>query len=237
MSNALQSTPVEDLAALLGHGAATVHEAAGADTMLPPEIRPIFPGAQVCGPAFPVDCGPGDNLWIHRALYLAPAGAVLVVSCGDAYEFGYWGEILSTAARERQLTGLVIDGGVRDVTALERIGFPGDVHAHLLRSVRALPESSAGAHRAVLRLGARGDHRPRLHLLQLPHAGLRKLLPEPGRHHFPQGCFVGASFMARHEVGMATEHGLEDHFMVGQRLLAPEGDRPTPAGFATKHTP
>jgi 4-hydroxy-4-methyl-2-oxoglutarate aldolase len=143
--SALHSSPVEDYAALLGHGAATVHEAAGADTMLPPQIRPAFPGAQVCGPAFPVDCGPGDNLWIHRALYLAPAGAALVVSCGDVYEYGYWGEILSTAARERRLAGLVIDGGVRDVTALERIGFPVFARGLCVRGTGKNPRSGADA--------------------------------------------------------------------------------------------
>jgi 4-hydroxy-4-methyl-2-oxoglutarate aldolase len=40
------------------------------------------------------------------------------------YEHGYWGEIMSTAARARGLAGLVIDGCVRDVTLLEQIGFP-----------------------------------------------------------------------------------------------------------------
>ena len=37
---------------------------------------------------------------------------------------GYWGEVLTTGALARGLGGLVIDGGVRDVAALERLGFP-----------------------------------------------------------------------------------------------------------------
>jgi predicted TIM-barrel fold metal-dependent hydrolase len=57
-------------------------------------------------------------------------------------------------------------------------------------------------------------------------AGLRKLLPEPGRHYFLQNCFVGASFMARHEVATATEHGFEDHFMCGSDYPHPEGTWP-----------
>lgn len=57
-------------------------------------------------------------------------------------------------------------------------------------------------------------------------AGLRKLLPEPGRHYFMQNCFVGASFMAPHEVSMALEHGLEGHFMWGSDYPHPEGTWP-----------
>ena len=37
---------------------------------------------------------------------------------------GYWGEVLTTGAEARQVTGLVIDGGVRDVDALRAHGFP-----------------------------------------------------------------------------------------------------------------
>jgi predicted TIM-barrel fold metal-dependent hydrolase len=57
-------------------------------------------------------------------------------------------------------------------------------------------------------------------------AGLRKLLPEPARHYFLQNCFIGASFMARHEVAMAIEHGLEDKFMWGSDYPHPEGTWP-----------
>jgi 4-hydroxy-4-methyl-2-oxoglutarate aldolase len=37
---------------------------------------------------------------------------------------GYWGEVLTTAAEAAGLAGLVIDGGVRDVAALEAHRFP-----------------------------------------------------------------------------------------------------------------
>jgi len=47
-----------------------------------------------------------------------------VVSVGDAYEAGYWGEILSHAAHARGVAGLVIDGCVRDGGPLADIGFP-----------------------------------------------------------------------------------------------------------------
>ncbi|WP_322723511.1 RraA family protein [Streptomyces spongiae] len=104
--------------------AATLHEAAGRIGALPSSIGPAFAGARIAGPAFPVASPPGDNLWIHRAVYAAEPGDVLVVDVGGGTEFGYWGEILSTAALARGLAGLVINGGVRDRDALAELGLP-----------------------------------------------------------------------------------------------------------------
>lgn len=103
---------------------ATVHEAAGRVGALPPAIKPVHPSMKLCGPAVTVHSPGGDNLWIHRALYMARPGDVLVVYANEAHDYGYWGEIMSTAAQVRGLGGLVIAGGVRDVDLLERIGFP-----------------------------------------------------------------------------------------------------------------
>src|ERR1700722_2281304 len=113
----------DDTAAALGElGAATLGES-GALPM-PGRLRPVWPGAAVAAPAFPVTCTPGDNLAIHVAVARAPAGSVLVVDVGDVPDRGYWGEVLTTGALARGLAGLVIDGGVRDVAALERLDFP-----------------------------------------------------------------------------------------------------------------
>lgn len=103
---------------------ATVHEAGGRVGALPPAIKPVHPSMKLCGPAVTVHSPGGDNLWIHRALYVAQPGDVLVVYASDVHDHGYWGEIMSTAAQVRGLGGLVIAGGVRDIDLLERIGFP-----------------------------------------------------------------------------------------------------------------
>lgn len=89
-----------------------------------PRIRPVWRGARLCAPAFTVRCAPGDNLAVHVAVTRAPAGSALVVSVGGEEERGYWGEVLTTAAQARGLAGLVIEGGVRDLAALEAHGFP-----------------------------------------------------------------------------------------------------------------
>ncbi len=89
-----------------------------------PRIRPVWVGARVCGPAFPIACSAGDNLAVHAGVAEAPAGSVLVVSVGLEAARGYWGEVLTVAAQARGIVGLVIDGGVRDVDALEAHRFP-----------------------------------------------------------------------------------------------------------------
>jgi len=103
-------------------GAATLGESGGQP--MAPRVKPAWPGARVSAPAFPVTCAAGDNLAIHVAVAEAPAGHVLVASVGAEPERGYWGEVLTTGAEARGIAGLVIDGGVRDVSALEAHGFP-----------------------------------------------------------------------------------------------------------------
>ena len=103
---------------------ATLHEAGGRIGVMPASIKPISPEFRISGSAVTV-CSPGgDNLWLHRALYVAQPGDVLVVHVNDAHDFGYWGEIMSAAAKAQGLVGLVIDGCVRDGAVLSDFGFP-----------------------------------------------------------------------------------------------------------------
>ncbi|MFO7589671.1 MAG: dimethylmenaquinone methyltransferase [Acidimicrobiia bacterium] len=108
--------------ALLALGSATLGESGGRPMRA--RVRPVWTGATLASPAFPVQCTPGDNLAVHAAVARAPLGHALVVDVGSERELGYWGEVLTTAAEARGLTGLVIDGCVRDVAALEAHGFP-----------------------------------------------------------------------------------------------------------------
>ena len=103
---------------------ATLHEAAGKGGALPGAIKPTAAGFRLSGPAVTVHSPGGDNLWLHRAIYVARPGDVLVVQTNLQFQHGYWGEIMSTAAKVRGLAGLVIDGCVRDGDLLAHIGFP-----------------------------------------------------------------------------------------------------------------
>src|SRR5690349_18887881 len=105
-------------------GTSTLHEASGlATSSVDPAIRTVWPGASVAGPAYPLECSPGDNLSIHIAMEQVPRGSVLVVSTGG-FVSGYWGEVLTVAAEAAGVVGLVIDGGVRDIAALVARRFP-----------------------------------------------------------------------------------------------------------------
>ena len=114
----------ELVVAARGLSAATLHEAAGRIGALPHAIKPLADSFTVCGPALTVSGPAGDNLWLHRAIYLAQPGDVLVAHVSGGFEWGYWGDIMTTAARERGLGGLVIDACVRDGAVLRRAGFP-----------------------------------------------------------------------------------------------------------------
>lgn len=105
-------------------GSATLHEAGGRIGALPAAIRAMTPSPAFAGPALTVSCPPADNLWLHRAVYAAAPGDVLIANVSGAYEWGYWGEVLSCAARERRIAGVVIDGCVRDLVRLAEIGLP-----------------------------------------------------------------------------------------------------------------
>ncbi|MBY4867780.1 dimethylmenaquinone methyltransferase [Burkholderia sp. Bp9017] len=105
-------------------GTSTLHEASGvATSSVDPAIRTVWPGASIAGPAYPLECSPGDNLAIHIAMERAPRGSVLVVSTGG-FVSGYWGEVLTVAAEAAGVAGLIIDGGVRDIAALVARRFP-----------------------------------------------------------------------------------------------------------------
>ena len=106
---------------LMALGAATLGESGGRP--MASRIRAVWPGARLAAPAFAVRCTPGDNLAVHVAVARAPAGSALAVEVGIERERGYWGEVLATAAQARGIAGLVIDGCVRDVAALEEHGF------------------------------------------------------------------------------------------------------------------
>ena len=84
----------------------------------------MAPSFRLSGPALTVHSPGGDNLWLHRALEIARPGDVLVVHASGVFEHGYWGEIMTTAAKVKGLGGTVIDGCVRDGVLLEEIGFP-----------------------------------------------------------------------------------------------------------------
>jgi len=103
---------------------ATLHEAYEKKGAVDRTIRPLFANTVVCGSALTVSIPVGDNLGIHVAITLAKPGDILVVTTNGTPDFGYWGEIMTVAATEKGIVGLVIDGCVRDSSPIHKLQFP-----------------------------------------------------------------------------------------------------------------
>jgi 4-hydroxy-4-methyl-2-oxoglutarate aldolase len=116
--------PKELIEAFREIGTATVHEASGRKGAVTSAIKPIKAGVRLCGPAFTVQCHPGDNLMLHKAIERAQPGDILVASVGGYFEAGYWGGLMATSAVAKKIGGLAIDGSIRDSAEIIRMGFP-----------------------------------------------------------------------------------------------------------------
>jgi 4-hydroxy-4-methyl-2-oxoglutarate aldolase len=75
-------------------------------------IRQLNAGTRLAGPAITVQCMPGDNLMLHRALLLAERGDVLVVN-GGRPSAAQWGYLAALYAEQKGLAGVVVDGCIR----------------------------------------------------------------------------------------------------------------------------
>ena len=114
-------TVYAQLAAL---GVATVHEAAGRTGVVDLPLTRVVPGSRVAGPARTALCMPGDNTMVHALVAHARPGDVLVLTSAEPAPIAFVGDLLATQAQAQGVTGILVDGAVRDLDELAELGLP-----------------------------------------------------------------------------------------------------------------
>jgi RraA family protein len=79
---------------------------------------------RLVGPACTVKVFPGDNLMVHKVLDIAKPGDVVVVDARGSMLYSVLGDTISMKAQHRGITGFVVDGYVRDLSAIQKLDYP-----------------------------------------------------------------------------------------------------------------
>ncbi|WP_182058965.1 RraA family protein [Pantoea sp. ME81] len=87
-------------------------------------LNPLDDRKVMVGTACTVDTEDGDNFPIHVAIYQSQPGYVLVIAGKNYPERAYIGDLLVGAAQAVGLSGVVMDGYVRDKTGLAELTIP-----------------------------------------------------------------------------------------------------------------
>jgi 4-hydroxy-4-methyl-2-oxoglutarate aldolase len=97
--------------------------------VLPQSIRPLDVEAKLAGPVFTVSGHCQPNLEGHQTLLAwtallskPPAGSVVICQPNDS-TVAHMGELSSECLQFRGIRGYIVDGGCRDSTFIQRIGF------------------------------------------------------------------------------------------------------------------
>lgn len=87
------------------------------------DIFPIVQGLKMVGKVVTVRTYPGDWAKPVEAVDQAKEGDVIVIDAGGVGP-AVWGELASHSAKGKKIAGVVINGAIRDVVEIRKIGFP-----------------------------------------------------------------------------------------------------------------
>lgn len=94
------------------------------DGAMDASLMPIDPSLHMVGTASTVETSDGDNFPIHVALYQSKPGYVLIIDGKNYTERPYMGDLMGATAKAVGLSGVVVDGCVRDRVGLKEIELP-----------------------------------------------------------------------------------------------------------------
>ena len=154
--NELFTAVVGDVMDLMGHH----------NQFLPPQIQPLRHDMIVVGRTMPVleaDDAGGEAPGRVNSMLNRPFGLMLTalddlkrdevyVCTGSSPTYALWGELMSTAARNRGATGAVVDGYSRDTRAILSLNFPTFSRGRYAQDQR--PRGKVIDLRCTIRIGA-----------------------------------------------------------------------------------
>ena len=114
----------EELHRLAQFGVAAIYEAGQRNGLVDIELQQIIPASKVAGPARTVSLGARGNRAVHEAMKWIVPGEVLVIAVKEPEPIALIGELLALQAKVAGAAGILIDGAVRDVDAIRKLGLP-----------------------------------------------------------------------------------------------------------------
>lgn len=90
-------------------------------------LHHLGPGGRICGRVVPMRVSAGSSSQVHlgvSAILQAEPGEIIVVAAGGRTDVAAWGGLLSLAALQHGVKGVIVDGAVRDVEESDRLGLP-----------------------------------------------------------------------------------------------------------------
>lgn len=91
---------------------------------LDPQIRALLPKAKVAGVAVTLSLPNDDGTILNHAFRLFRPGDVLVIDRQGDNQHACWGEVLTVAAKEIGIAGVIINGLATDISAIKKMQFP-----------------------------------------------------------------------------------------------------------------
>jgi 4-hydroxy-4-methyl-2-oxoglutarate aldolase len=89
-----------------------------------PAIKPVKEDLRVVGRAYTVKVRAADNHMVLKAIREAQEGDVLVVDAKGYINNASFGDFMIALAQKMGISGIVLDGAVRDIVGIKNLNFP-----------------------------------------------------------------------------------------------------------------